>query len=215
MNSGRTSGHLPTSYLLSLQPQTRLSRFPIHLYLFHRLLRFPLKYVFFRIAMRRKSFNWYQLKPVKIKLDEAVILSDKALENYLKAASTLQVHPPATHTLYPRAFLSSTYGGNPMRLMTHSRDGTRHFCFPPPTSIHKCWMFPEAPACCSRHVSKCWRTYGRSSLGSRQLLRGGSTWDNTRTSGRVFFRVGNSQSSDKGHVSFPCYLGLNSADGTD
>ena len=69
---------------------------------------------------------------MKIKLDEAVVLSDSVLTNYLKAAPTLQIHPPAPRTLYPRTFLSSTYGGNPMHLMAYGRNGTRKFLFPTP-----------------------------------------------------------------------------------
>ncbi|RDB20731.1 hypothetical protein Hypma_012181 [Hypsizygus marmoreus] len=80
----------------------------------------------------RPSQKKTKLPNIKIKTDEALVLSSDRVSHFLKGATTLNIAPVPPSFLSSRQFIGETYGGSPQVFMADSRDRTRHFVFPTP-----------------------------------------------------------------------------------
>ncbi|KAG6855727.1 hypothetical protein H0H87_011601 [Tephrocybe sp. NHM501043] len=83
-----------------------------------------------------------ELSNIKIKKDEALMLSVIRGAGYLEGASALTINPPPSPFIFTRQFLNNIYGGSVQEFLAHSRDKSRLFIFP--TSDVNPWM-PTAP----------------------------------------------------------------------
>ncbi|KAG5636697.1 hypothetical protein H0H81_007126 [Sphagnurus paluster] len=98
------------------------------------------------IVPTKKDHSSPKIPKIKVKKDEALILSNLSVSRFLKGTGPLEINPlPSTEPLVTREFLNKTYGASTFMLLTHSSDHSRRFIFPTADINPQMPMWPGHP----------------------------------------------------------------------